>query len=69
LTKFAKNAPDNMKMPVGDACLVCAEQLLADGHKSDAVALYKEIQGEDQPARIKAAAMKGILILTAATVK
>jgi HEAT repeat protein len=69
LTKFAKNASDNMKMPVGDACLVCAEQLLADGHKSDAVALYKEIQGEDQPARIKAAAMKGILILTAATVK
>ncbi|MCK4276281.1 MAG: HEAT repeat domain-containing protein, partial [Phycisphaerae bacterium] len=28
LIKFAKKASSNMKMPVGDACLVCAEQLL-----------------------------------------
>jgi HEAT repeat protein len=67
LTRFAKKASAGMKMPIGDACLVCAEQLLADGRKSEAVALYKELQGEDQPSRIKAAAMKGIL--TAATKK
>ncbi|MBN2270500.1 MAG: HEAT repeat domain-containing protein [Sedimentisphaerales bacterium] len=65
LSKFAKKAPANMKMPIGDACLVCAEQLLAKGKKSEAVALYKELQGDDQPKRIKVAAMKGML--TAAT--
>ena len=67
LSKFAKKASANMKLPVADACLVCAEQLLADGEKSEAVALYKELQGDDKPAHVKAAAMKGIL--TAATKK
>jgi len=67
LSKFAKKAPANMKMPVADACLICAEQLLADGEKSEAVALYKELKGDDQPAHVKVAAMKGML--TAATRK
>ena len=61
LSKFAKKASANMKMPVADACLVCAEQLLADGEKSEAVALYKELRGDDQPTRVKVAAMKGML--------
>jgi HEAT repeat protein len=65
LSKFAKKASANMKLPVADASLVCAEQLLADGEKSEAVALYKELGGDDQPTHVKAAAMKGIL--TAAT--
>ncbi len=67
LSTFAKKAPANTKMPVADARLVCAEQLLAGGEKSEAVALYNELKGDDQPPRIKAAAMKGIL--TAATKK
>ncbi len=67
LSKFAKKASANMKLPVADASLVCAEQLLADGEKSSAVALYKELNGDDKPAHVKAAAMKGIL--TAATKK
>ena len=67
LSKFAKKAPANMKLPVADACLACAEQLLADGKKSEAVALYNELKGDDKSAHIKAAAMKGIL--TAATKK
>ena len=67
LSKFAKRASAKMKLPVADACLTCAEQLLADGKKSDAVALYKELSGDDKPSHVKAAAMKGIL--TAATKK
>ena len=67
LSKFAKKASGNMKIPVADACMVCAEQLLADGEKSEAVALYNEFKGDDQPAHVKAAAMKGII--TAATKK
>jgi len=67
LSRFAKKSPANMKVPVADACLVCAEWLLANGEKSEAVALYKELQGGDKPSHVKAAAMKGIL--TAATKK
>ncbi len=61
LSKFAKNMPANMKIPVADACLICAEQLVADGQKGEAVALYKGLQGKDQPAHVKVAAMKGML--------
>ena len=67
LSKFAKKASANMKIPVADACLVCAEQFLANGEKPEAVALYNELKGDDQPAHVKAAAMKGII--TAATTK
>lgn len=67
LSKFARKAPAGMKLPVADACLVCAEQFLANGQKSKAVALYNELKGDNQPAHIKAAAMKGII--TAATKK
>ncbi|HUT47410.1 MAG TPA: HEAT repeat domain-containing protein [Sedimentisphaerales bacterium] len=67
LSKFAKKASANMKIPVADACLVCAEQLLDKGKKAEAVALFNELKGDDQPAHVKAAAMKGIL--TAATKK
>jgi HEAT repeat protein len=61
LSRFAKKTPANMKIPVADACLTCAEQLVADGKKSEAVALYKDLQGSDQPAHVKVAAMKGML--------
>ncbi len=64
LSKFAKNAPVHMKIRVADACLVCADQLVADGKKSEALALYKDLQGKDQPAHIKVAAMKGMLAAT-----
>jgi hypothetical protein len=67
LSRFAKKAPANMKTPAADACLICAEQLLADGRKSEAVALYEQLRGEDQPAHVKVAAMRGML--TAATRK
>ena len=50
-----------MKMEVADARLICAEQLLADGNKAEAVALYKDLQADDQPAHVKVAAMKGML--------
>jgi HEAT repeat protein len=67
LGQFAKKAPANMKMPVADARLICAEQLLTDGKKSEAVALYKELNKDDQPAQVRVAAMKGLA--TAATKK
>lgn len=65
LSKFAKKAPANMKMQAADASLICAEQLLADGAKSEAVALYKGLNGDDQPRHVKVAAMKGVLTAAA----
>jgi HEAT repeat protein len=61
LGKFAKKASGEMKMRVADARLACAEQLLADGKKAEAIAVYTELRGDDQPTYIKLAAMKGIL--------
>ena len=65
LSGFAKKAPANMKMPTADACLICAEQLLADGKKSEAIVLYNGLKGNDQPKHIKVAAMKGMLTAAA----
>jgi len=65
LSTFAQKAPANMKIPVADACLICADQLLADGKKSEAVALYKGLQGDDQPRHVKVAATKGMLTAAA----
>jgi HEAT repeat protein len=65
LSKFTQNASDNMKIPVANASLICAEQLLADGKKSEAVALYNQFKGDDQPKHVKVAATKGILTAAA----
>ena len=54
-----------MKMPVADACLICAEQLLADGKKTEAIALYQELRSSDQSKHVKVAATKGMLIAAA----
>jgi HEAT repeat protein len=64
LSKFAKKASADMTIPAADACMVCAEKLLADGKKAEAVAMYKELQGNNQPSHVKAAAMKGVLTAT-----
>ena len=61
LSAFAKKTPAAMKIPVADACLICAEQLLADGEKATAVAMYNELKGAGQPKHVKVAAMKGLL--------
>jgi HEAT repeat protein len=61
LSQFAKKAPAAMAISLADARLLCAEQLLADGQKADALALYKELQGDNQPAHVKVAAMRGMV--------
>jgi HEAT repeat protein len=67
LSKFAKKAPASMKMPLADARLLCAEQLRAAGRKSEAVALYQELKGGDQPAHVKVAAMRGMATVAGKT--
>ena len=58
---FAKKAPEGVKPAVADACLACAERLLADGKKAEAILIYKSLSGEDQPKQIRLAATRGLL--------
>ena len=44
-----------------DACLVCAEQLLADGKKAEAKAIYTALAKADVPKHVRLAAMRGLL--------
>ncbi len=61
LGDFANKAPEGVKPAVADACLVCAERLLADGKKAEAIALYKSLSGEDQPKHVRLAVTRGLL--------
>ncbi len=65
LIAFAKQARSDRKVAFADACLVCADRLLAEGRKTDAVAIYKALSGDDQPKHVKVAAMKGMLTAAA----
>ena len=61
LCACAARAPAAIKTSVADACLICADQLLADGEKAAAITLYKSLKGDGQPKHVKVAAMKGML--------
>ena len=61
LCACAAKAPAAIKVQVSDACLICADQLLAEGNKTAAITIYKSLKGADQPKQIKVAAMKGML--------
>ncbi|MGD0898940.1 MAG: HEAT repeat domain-containing protein [Thermoguttaceae bacterium] len=61
LGDFLKKAPEDVNLAVADGCLACAERLLADGKKADAMAIYKSLAGQDQPKHIRLAATRGLL--------
>ena len=44
-----------------DSYLLCADQLVSDGRKIQAMAIYKELQKEGLPKPIRTAALRGIL--------
>jgi type 1 glutamine amidotransferase len=53
-----------LQMVVLDAYLKCADQLVADGQKAPALAIYKELQKEGMPKPIRTAALTGMLNAT-----
>jgi HEAT repeat protein len=57
----AQAANAESKSAVTDACLACAEGLLADGKKAEALAIYKQFVGEDRPKHVRLAATRGML--------
>jgi len=50
-----------LRMLVLDSYLRCADQLVAEGDKAKALAIYKELQKEGMPKPIRTAALRGIL--------
>ena len=61
----ALEAPEGLALALADAQLACAEQLLADGKKLPAMAIYKSLAGVDQPKHIRVAATRGLLAAAA----
>ncbi|MHB1036671.1 MAG: HEAT repeat domain-containing protein [Pirellulales bacterium] len=62
LEAFRPKAPEALRPKVADACLACAERLLAEGKKPEAVAIYKVLAASEQPKHVRLAATRGMLI-------
>lgn len=58
---LSRSAKTNAGTAVADSCLVCAERLLADGKRSEAVAVYKSLSGSKQSKLVRLAATRGLL--------
>lgn len=50
-----------LRMAVGDASLVCAERMLADGKRDAAMAVYAWLSAPDVPKPVRLAAMNGVI--------
>ena len=50
-----------MRAAVADACLLCAEELLSEGERDEAMSLYNTLTATDVPKPARLAAMHGII--------
>ncbi len=57
----AANVPAECQMAVTDALLACAEKLLADTQRAEAMKIYKKFNGDQQPKHVRLAATPGLL--------
>lgn len=60
LGAFQSKAPKSLRLVVADACLACAEQLVADGKRAEAGKVYKSLSTSGQPKHVRAAAKRGL---------
>ena len=61
LAEAKDKATGKLQMVVLDSYLRCADQLVADGKKAEALAIYKGLQKPDMPKPIRTAALTGML--------
>lgn len=61
LAAFQTKAPEAIRLVAADAYLACAERLLADGKKLEALAIYKALNKPESPKHIRLAATRGML--------
>ena len=62
LGEFLPKAPEAVKPAATDAYLVCAEKLLKNGKKIEAIAIYKSLMGAGEPKHVRLAATHGMLV-------
>jgi HEAT repeat protein len=62
LSKAKGSVPDDLKMVVYDACLKCADQMVADGDRTAARKMYQSLYTTPGvPQLVRAAALRGML--------
>lgn len=62
LSKAKDSAPDKLKMVAYDACLKCADQMVADGKSAEARKMYQSLYTTPGvPQLVRAAALRGML--------
>jgi HEAT repeat protein len=61
LVQTLAKAPPATRTAVADACLACAESLLAHGKRTEAAAVYETVGKADLPKDFRIAAMQGAL--------
>lgn len=62
LGKAKDSAPDKLKMVAYDACLKCADQMVAEGKSADARKMYQQLYTTPGvPQLVRAAALRGML--------
>jgi HEAT repeat protein len=59
LGEFLAKGPEALRLAAADASLVCAERLLADGKKAEALAIYKTLSKPEMPKHVQVAAVRG----------
>jgi HEAT repeat protein len=52
----------SVKQAVADARLACAERLLGEGKRAEAMDVYKSLSGADQSKQVRLAATRGLLL-------
>jgi HEAT repeat protein len=61
LSEAKDKTSGKLQMRIMDSYLLCADQLVTDGKKARALAIYKELQKENLPKPIRTAAAKGYI--------
>lgn len=54
--------PADLRTAVAEACVLCAERMLSEGHAADAIALYDEIRNSEVPAQRIIEATRGAIL-------
>ena len=52
----------SLRRVLDDACLLCADALVADRKPAEAAAIYQKMYAPDEPRRIRIAALRGLMI-------
>ncbi len=64
LEGFLDSAPEALKNDAAHAYLLCADRLLADGNRMQALLIYRKLAAAELPRHIKVAATRGMLAAT-----